>query len=208
MAKDLTRSQRKKLGSARKVVGASTEIVGYWSGKGHTRAAKALLYLGIGYAVAFVAVQILLGRFLIPGVLLIVAVYYLVRPLRGIAVTPVGVLVLHESMMNGQPSRVLFVAPPGALGPLDEHLEGKRHVRVQIGSELIRLKRDDYQSLLLATQNLPSRCGPDAVSPSAGLSPPGWFADPSSRFHLRYWDGKGWTEHVSLNGIVYSDSPA
>jgi hypothetical protein len=198
MAKDRTRNQRKKLASARKVVGASTEVVDYRSGKGHTRATKTLLYLGLGYIVALLAVQIFIGRLLIPGVLLILVVYYLVRPLRGVAVSPFGAVVMHESMMNGQPTKVLFVAPPDALGSSDEHLEGKTHVRVQIGSELIRLKRDDYESLVLAIHS--------SAAPSQTGVQPGWFADPSSRFQYRYWDGQAWTQHVSQNGVVYSDS--
>lgn len=29
-----------------------------------------------------------------------------------------------------------------------------------------------------------------------------WYADPSGRFQLRYWDGATWTEHVSTHGQV------
>ena len=205
MARDWTHSKRKKLASARKLVGPSMEVVAYGSGKGHTRGTKTLLCLGIAYVVAFIAVQIVLGRFLIPGVLLILVVYYLIRPLRGIAITPFGVLVMHESMANGQPTQVLFVAPRDALGAFDEHLEGRGHVRVQIGPELIRVKRDVYESLVLAIQNLPAVSGPSGAPSAAALPPPGWFADPLSRFQYRYWDGQRWTEQVSQNGVVYSD---
>lgn len=37
--------------------------------------------------------------------------------------------------------------------------------------------------------------------------PAGWYADPSSRYELRYWDGNGWTEHVSRAGQQYTDPP-
>ena len=37
--------------------------------------------------------------------------------------------------------------------------------------------------------------------------PPGWYADPSSRFELRYWDGSAWTEHVSRAGQQHTDPP-
>ena len=30
--------------------------------------------------------------------------------------------------------------------------------------------------------------------------PAGWFNDPYGRYQQRYWDGSGWTEHVSTNG--------
>ena len=41
----------------------------------------------------------------------------------------------------------------------------------------------------------------------AGAAPAGWYADPSSRFELRYWDGTQWTEHVSRSGQQYTDPP-
>ncbi|MBI4883524.1 MAG: DUF2510 domain-containing protein [Actinobacteria bacterium] len=37
--------------------------------------------------------------------------------------------------------------------------------------------------------------------------PAGWYADPSGRFDLRYWDGGTWTEHVSRAGQQFTDAP-
>jgi hypothetical protein len=37
--------------------------------------------------------------------------------------------------------------------------------------------------------------------------PAGWYADPSRRFELRYWDGAAWTEHVSRAGQQFTDPP-
>lgn len=34
-----------------------------------------------------------------------------------------------------------------------------------------------------------------------GANPPGWYADPTGSFELRYWDGSAWTEHVTANGV-------
>jgi hypothetical protein len=31
---------------------------------------------------------------------------------------------------------------------------------------------------------------------------PGWYADPSGGYDHRYWDGSGWTEHVSRGGVA------
>jgi uncharacterized RDD family membrane protein YckC len=36
---------------------------------------------------------------------------------------------------------------------------------------------------------------------------PGWYPDPSGRHQVRYWDGSGWTAHVSDNGIAGVDEP-
>ena len=36
-------------------------------------------------------------------------------------------------------------------------------------------------------------------------APAGWHPDPSGRFQLRYWNGAGWTDHVSTNGMTGVD---
>ena len=46
----------------------------------------------------------------------------------------------------------------------------------------------------------------EAVEPESTV-PAGWYADPSGRFELRYWDGSAWTEHVSRAGQQYTDPP-
>jgi hypothetical protein len=45
------------------------------------------------------------------------------------------------------------------------------------------------------------------ASAATGAAPAGWYADPSSRYELRYWDGGQWTEHVSRAGQQYTDPP-
>ncbi|WP_336249041.1 DUF2510 domain-containing protein [Stomatohabitans albus] len=35
-----------------------------------------------------------------------------------------------------------------------------------------------------------------------------WYADPSGKYSLRYWDGATWTGHVSTNGSQEWDDPA
>jgi len=42
---------------------------------------------------------------------------------------------------------------------------------------------------------------------TAAMAPAGWYADPSGRYELRYWDGTQWTEHVSRAGQQYTDPP-
>ncbi|MEZ5295001.1 MAG: DUF2510 domain-containing protein [Ilumatobacteraceae bacterium] len=43
----------------------------------------------------------------------------------------------------------------------------------------------------------PQPAAEPAAQPAASAAPAGWYADPSGRFELRYWDGGTWTEHVS-----------
>lgn len=46
-----------------------------------------------------------------------------------------------------------------------------------------------------------------AAPAAASGVPANWYADPSGRFELRYWDGNQWTEHVSRGGQQFTDPP-
>jgi hypothetical protein len=48
--------------------------------------------------------------------------------------------------------------------------------------------------------------GPEEPAAESAV-PAGWYADPSGRFELRYWDGSAWTEHVSRAGQQFTDPP-
>jgi hypothetical protein len=55
-----------------------------------------------------------------------------------------------------------------------------------------------------ARRLLPAVAGP-AETWAQGATPTGWFADPSRRHELRYWDGQRWTDHVSDRGTQAVD---
>jgi len=42
--------------------------------------------------------------------------------------------------------------------------------------------------------------------PAPPLPPQGWFADPTHRHELRYWNGAQWTEHVADGGTAAVDA--
>jgi hypothetical protein len=48
---------------------------------------------------------------------------------------------------------------------------------------------------------------PESAPAAEPAVPAGWYADPSGRFELRYWDGTAWTEHVSRAGQQFTDPP-
>ena len=50
---------------------------------------------------------------------------------------------------------------------------------------------------------------PQQASTAAATSktPAAWYADPSGRYELRYWDGNEWTEHVARSGQQFVDPP-
>jgi hypothetical protein len=45
------------------------------------------------------------------------------------------------------------------------------------------------------------------TTPTSAVAPAAWYADPSNRFELRYWDGSEWTEHVARGGQQFTDPP-
>jgi hypothetical protein len=45
------------------------------------------------------------------------------------------------------------------------------------------------------------------AAPSTANAPAAWYADPSGRYELRYWDGSEWTEHVARGGQQFVDPP-
>ncbi|NBP50143.1 MAG: DUF2510 domain-containing protein [Actinobacteria bacterium] len=47
----------------------------------------------------------------------------------------------------------------------------------------------------------------DAGQPGQPLPPADWYADPSGRYELRYWNGSDWTEHVARKGKQFTDPP-
>ena len=58
-----------------------------------------------------------------------------------------------------------------------------------------------------AAQPEPTPVAAAAAAPATPAVPANWYADPSGRFELRYWDGNAWTEHVSRAGQQYTDPP-
>jgi len=48
---------------------------------------------------------------------------------------------------------------------------------------------------------------PEPTPAAEPAVPAGWYADPSGRYELRYWDGAAWTEHVSRAGQQFTDPP-
>jgi len=60
----------------------------------------------------------------------------------------------------------------------------------------------------VASTAAPAEAAPAGdAQPSQPLPPADWYADPSGRFEMRYWNGTDWTEHVSRKGKQFIDPP-
>jgi hypothetical protein len=98
---------------------------------------------------------------------------------------------------------------------------GRARSRLAVATNELNYLRPEYARL----QQWASRvtgAGPGAgaaTAPGTGLgSTPGdypierpvaaqWHPDPSGRHQFRYWEGSGWTAHVSDDGVVSHDPP-
>lgn len=62
--------------------------------------------------------------------------------------------------------------------------------------------------LSVAPTQVVTAAGSASTAPATSSgAPASWYADPSGRFELRYWDGKEWTEHVARGGQQFTDPP-
>ena len=201
-----TRRKRKNLAKAQKIIGPSTLVAAYGSGAGKARITRGFIILVSSYVAISLAVFVLAGIVLIPGLVVIIIGASLLRPRRGIAVTSSGLIILHESMLDASPNRVILSAPLASLSTTIRDGQGsvQTSVDLEMGAERIRLKRATFETLLLASRGFP---GPDPYSRPgpASLPGPAWFADPTGRNEYRYWDGSAWTNHVSTGGTVLTE---
>lgn len=90
---------------------------------------------------------------------------------------------------------------------------------VPAGGELTAFCRRPASGVVASTvSSTPTVAQPVAANPEpappqdrreqpASATPAGWYADPSGRYELRYWDGAAWTEHVARGGQQYTDPP-
>jgi hypothetical protein len=144
----MSKKQHKQLDAARRVAEPGSEILAYGTGTGHARMSRGLIGLVVGFVALFVVVLLAVHVVLIPGVVLVVVAIGLIRPRRGVAVTPDGVLVFHESMWNAKPNRLIFSGPAASFHTPTSST-GSR-VSVLLGPERVTLKTTHYERLLHA----------------------------------------------------------
>ena len=149
-ADGINKRQAKKLDAARRVTESGSEILAYGTGSGHARLSKGLIGLVVGFALLFLVLLVLVHVVLLPGVVLVVLAIGLIRPKRGVALTPDAVLVFHESMWNGKPTRLLLSSPASSFSPSNPPNSGSSRVSLLLGAERVTLKTNEYQRLLRA----------------------------------------------------------
>jgi hypothetical protein len=146
---EMTRQQRKGQEWVQKLLGPGEEVSSFAFGRAHARMTSGAWSLIAIFGTLFVIVLVALKTILLPGVLLIWILYGMVRPRRGVAVARSGIVVAALSGWNGAPKHLTAVLPPDALRSGIRNATGSK-VDVQLGDDLITLKRQDFESLLAA----------------------------------------------------------
>jgi hypothetical protein len=145
----MTRQQRRGQDAVGKLLGPGTEVLTFAFGRAHARMTNGAWVLIAIFGTAFVIVLVAIKTVLIPGVLLILILFNMVRPRRGVAVTSSGIVVTELSGWNGSPRGVMETLPSGALRAGIRNATGSK-VDVQLGADLITVKRSDFEALVAA----------------------------------------------------------
>src|SRR5262245_40372978 len=145
----MTGQQRKGQEGVQKLLGPGDEVTAFAFGRAHARMTSGAWSLIAIFGTLFVIVLVALKTIVLPGALLIWILYGMVRPRRGVAVARSGIVVAAWSGWNGAPKRVTVVLPPEALRSGIRKAIGSK-VDVQLGDDLVTLKRQDFEALLRA----------------------------------------------------------
>jgi hypothetical protein len=180
---------------------------------------SAIVILAI-FVILFFGLAVTTGKFLIPGWLLILLFVSSIKPLRGIAVTDNGVVLVSTSAWNAKPREVLAGLPPSSLAPTNVRKSGRRMVQVTLGPDKVRLRNKDFEPLASAVATMSvDYAYADVVQPSSlssyGAIPegvaqavaaaPGWYPIGSDQYRQAYWDGHSWTAPKRWDGANWVD---
>jgi hypothetical protein len=150
----MTRPQRRGQDGVRKLLGPETDVSAFAYGRGHARMTNGAWSLIAIFGTAFVIVLVALKTILVPGVILVWALYGMVRPRRGVAVADSRVVVAMLSGWNGAPKHLIDTLPADTLRTGIRSATGNK-VSVQLGGDLITIKRADFQALVAAVPEAP-----------------------------------------------------
>ncbi len=99
----------------------------------------------------------------------------------------------------------VLLGPAGAiLGGLARKDVTKGHLTLNLDGEksVVEFHGHDLEKALAFVQALDEAAGRtgEPAAPPPPAAPAHWNTDPFGRHHLRWWDGKRWTKHVSDAG--------
>jgi hypothetical protein len=119
-------------------------------------------YVIASFLLLLVVVAVLTGHIYVPGVLVFVLFFSVIKPGRGVAVLDGAVVVVSVKATTGKPKAVLGELPHAALLPPHIHRVGKRAVQIPLGPDVVKFRARDYEglSVSLSTPSTPSAVPP------------------------------------------------
>ena len=142
------RSDKRTQESLAKVLPQGTIVRAYAGGPAHARLSPLATGIIVTFTVVFAALAVTTGRILVPGVFLLLFLAAAVRPHRGCAVTNRGLALVRTRIENHEPKELLLWLPTASLLPPNLVTVGTKRMRVQLGSERVSLRTEDYQRLV------------------------------------------------------------
>jgi hypothetical protein len=141
------RTRSKGLRKSEKLLGAGTDAREYGIAVIGPDPRRTLALMVMLLAVAIALSFVFLGVIIIPGVLLMVAIFGAIDRPASIAITNQGVAVFARSEFNGRPRKVLTVFPQGALADRTVLREG---AHVHLPELHLWFRKKEYERLLVA----------------------------------------------------------
>jgi hypothetical protein len=189
------RRQTKAIRRLSKLLPQGTVTQAYGAGRANARMTTAAAGIIIGFAILYALVAVLTRLLLIPGLPVFIVLLVAIRPMRGLAVTDTGIVVVAVSAWRGQPKTVLGQGPFASISSTNIRRVRKKVVRVTLGTDVVRLRVRDYERL---------RAAVDAQGQAS--SEPGWYPVEDDQYRRGYWSGTSWTDYVRWDGTAWAET--
>jgi hypothetical protein len=107
---------------------------------------RSWLWIAAGVIGVCIALAVVTGPVLLPGLLAIALPRWSVNPPRGVGIEDKGVVVVREHLWNARPASIAALVPRDSLFSVTATT--RSHVRVQLGFESIWLRRTEHNILV------------------------------------------------------------
>ncbi len=139
--------RRKALGAMGPLLAPGVSVRAYAVGRANARMTTAVTYVIAGLLLVLVVVAVLTGHVYLPGLLVFVLFFPVIKPGRGVAVLDAVVVVVSVKAMTGKPRAVLGELAPAVLLPPHIHWVAKRAVQIPLGPDIVKFRARDYERL-------------------------------------------------------------
>ena len=145
-----SRTERRNAKAATKLLEPDVSVYGCVRGRAKARVTGGVIAAIVVFAVAFL-VALSQGFLLLPGVIMAVLLYGLLRPLRPVLITDRGVAIFECSAITDRPKKALVKVSAATLDRARPAGGGSK-VEIAVGPEVVHLKKADFDRLAAAAR--------------------------------------------------------